>query len=77
LLNAGRLDEAYDLLVRYRFEAAPFQFVRFANAFRERGDTSRAIELYRRALKADPTLEPARKALAELGSDVSDLVPAK
>lgn len=77
LLQQGRIDEVYDLLVRYRdtVEAPPPVLVQLANGFRERDETDRAIELYRQALETDPDAEAAQQALTELGSDFSDLVP--
>lgn len=77
LLRAGRLDELSDLLDRYRKTVKPPVSVleRMAIGYRERGQTDRAIELYRRALEADAKSEVARKGLTELGNDYSDLVP--
>jgi uncharacterized protein len=77
LLQAGRLDELHDLLVRYRdtVQAPPPVLMRLAGGFRERGEADRAIGLYRQALEVNPNIEEARQALTELGSDFSDLLP--
>jgi uncharacterized protein len=74
LLESERLDEVYDLLIRYRdtIRPPPAPLMRLANGFRARGEAARAIELYERVLETNPNFEPARKALTELGGDSSD-----
>jgi hypothetical protein len=71
LQAAGRLDEISELLAHYWDTIkppAPF-LERLANAFRERRDTDRAIDLYRRALEVDPNSASAQRALSELRAD--------
>ena len=50
----------------------PRIFEEIAAGYRAQGRADRAVELYRRALKADSSRDEARKALAELGADSSD-----
>ncbi len=75
--NSGQVDEATDLLLRYRETVhPPARFYEFlANTNREAGSVERAIELYRFALETNPGSQVSRQALTDLGQYFSDLIP--